>query len=113
MPAAADVRKLADRLAARSGSGAKLTAESAHLAMVALRVYADLLEQPAIDDLGAPYKIETLNSSGDTDEIMSLCRNILVAQAAFEEGVKQRPGRDLRLRKGAHVLRMIEQPRGA
>jgi hypothetical protein len=45
MPIAADPRKLADRLAERAGAGARLTPESA---MVALRVYADLLERPAI-----------------------------------------------------------------
>jgi hypothetical protein len=54
MPTAADIRKLANRLAPRAGAGARLTPESEALAMVALRVYADLLEPPSIETLGRP-----------------------------------------------------------
>jgi hypothetical protein len=53
MSDAADLRKLADRLASRGDAGARLTAESARLAMIALRVYADLLDQPAFENAHA------------------------------------------------------------
>ncbi len=72
--------------------------------MIALRVYADLLEAPAVEDLGHPYKIETLYADGDTHEVLSLRRNAMIAQAAFAEAVKQRPGRALRIRKGSQVI---------
>jgi hypothetical protein len=55
MPTAADLRRLADRLAQRAGAGARLTPESATLAMVALRVYADLLEKQSIETLRKAY----------------------------------------------------------
>jgi hypothetical protein len=36
-------------------------------------------------------------------KILALCRNIVIAQATFEEAVKQRPGKRVRLAKGAQV----------
>jgi hypothetical protein len=112
-PAIADVRKLADRLQRVASRGARLTPESARLALIALRVYADLLETPSVAELGNAYRVETLNSAGDTDEVLSVSGNALIARAAFEEAVKQRQGRALRLRQGARVIAENEEARAA
>lgn len=103
MTPVAEIRKLADRLAQCANSGARLTPESARLAMVALRVYADMIEQPAIDHLGAPYEVAVIDKDQHKEEILALCRNIVIAQAAFAAAVGQRAGRRVKLMKGAQV----------
>ena len=103
MPTAADLRKLADRLAQRAGAGARLTPESATLAMVALRVYADLLEQPSIETLGQPYEVAVVDAREHKTEILALCRNVIVAKAAFVAAVEQRAGKRVKLTRGAQV----------
>jgi hypothetical protein len=47
---------------------ARLTPESATLAMVALRVYADLLEQPSIETLGQPYEVAVVDAREEKTE---------------------------------------------
>jgi hypothetical protein len=102
-PTAADRRKLADRLSQRQTSGARLTPESATLAMVALRVYADLLEQPSIETLGQPYEVAVIDADEHKTEILAVCRNVIVAKAAFLAAVEQRAGKRLKLTRGAQV----------
>jgi len=104
MPSVADIRKLADRLAQRGSSGARLTPESAHLALIALRVYADLLDQPSIDMNDHPWRIEELDSEGRPLEILALAKNAFIARAAYDQAVVQRAGRKLHLRQGARVV---------
>jgi hypothetical protein len=103
MPTAAELRRLADRLAQRHATGARLTPESATLAMVALRVYADLLEQPSIETLGQPYEVAVIDADDHKTEILALCRNVIVAKAAFVAAVEQRDGKRVKLTRGAQV----------
>lgn len=103
MSAIAEIRQLADRLARRAGSGARLTPESAKLAMIALRVYADLLEQPSIDGEDRPYEVAVFDANDHRVEIIALCRNALIGKAAYEEAVKQRPRQHIMLTRGAQV----------
>jgi hypothetical protein len=103
MPTAAELRRLADRLAQRHATGARLTPESATLAMVALRVYADLLEQPSIETLGQPYEVAVIDADDHKTEILALCRNVIVAKAAFVAAVEQRVGKRVKLTRGAQV----------
>jgi hypothetical protein len=100
MPTAADLRKLADRLSQRAGAGARLTPESATLA---LRVYADLLEQPSIKTLGQPYEVAVVDAHEEKTEILALCRNVIVAKAAFVAAVEQRAGKRVKLTRVAQV----------
>ena len=73
------------------------------LAMVALRVYADLLEQPSIETLGQPYEVAVIDADEHKTEILALCRNFIVAKAAFVAAVEQRAGKRVRLTRGARV----------
>src|ERR1700722_16440942 len=84
-------------------SGAGLTSESATLAMVALRVYAALLEQPSMEPLGQPYEVAVIDADEHKTEILALCRNFIVAKAAFVAAVEQRAGKRGKLTRGAHV----------
>jgi hypothetical protein len=83
--------------------GARLTPESATLAMVALRVYADLLEQRSIETLGRPYEVAVIDVDDHKTEILALCRNVIVAQAAYAAAVEQRAGKRVKLTRGAQV----------
>jgi hypothetical protein len=87
----------------RGSSGARLTPESARLAMIALRVYADLLDQPSIDMNEHPWRIEELDSEGRPLEILALAKNAVIARAAYDQAVIQRTGRKLH-------LRLVESP---
>ena len=69
--------------------------------MVALRVYADLLEQPSIETLGHPYEVAVVDAHEDKTEILAVCRNVIVAKAAFVAAVEQRAGKRVKLRRGA------------
>jgi hypothetical protein len=68
--------------------------------MVALRVYADLLDRPAIDTLGQPYEIAVIGAAQHKTEILAVCRNVIVAKAAFTAGVEQRRGKRMKLTRG-------------
>jgi hypothetical protein len=87
MQAIAEIRKLADRLAQRGSSGARLTPESARLALIALRVNADLLDQPSLDLKDHPWRIEELDSEGQPLEILALVKNAVIARAAYDRAV--------------------------
>jgi hypothetical protein len=69
--------------------------ESARLALIALRVYADLLDQPALDLNDRPWRIEELDSEGRPMEILALAKNAVIARAAYDQAVTQRTGRKL------------------
>jgi hypothetical protein len=103
MPTAAALPKLADRLAQHAGAAARLMPESATLAMVALRVYADLLEQPSIEMLGQPYEVAVIDADDRKTEILALCRIVIVAKAAFTAAVEQRAGKRVKLTRGTQV----------
>jgi hypothetical protein len=71
--------------------------------MVALRVYADLLEQPSIEMLGQPYEVAVIDADEHKTEILALCRNVIVAKAAFVAAVEQRAGKRVKLTRSAQV----------
>jgi hypothetical protein len=72
--------------------------------MIALRVYADLLDQPSIEMSEHPWRIEELDSEGRPLEILALVKNAVIARAAYDKAVTQRAGRKLQLRQGARVV---------
>jgi len=103
MPTAADLRKLADRLAKRAGAGARLTPESATLAMVALRDLCRPARTAVIETLGQPYEVAVIDADEHKTEILAVCRNVIVAKAAFVAAVEQRAGKRVKLTRGAQV----------
>ena len=103
-PFVEQIRKLADRPAQRGAWGARLTPECARLALIALRVYADLLDQPSLDLSNHPWRTAGLNSGGRSLEILAPVKNAVIARAAFEQAVIQRTNRKLHLRHRARVV---------
>jgi hypothetical protein len=62
-----------------------------------------LLEQPSIETLGRPYEVAVIDADEHKTEILALCRNVIVAKAAFVAAVEQRAGKRLKLTRGAQV----------
>ncbi|QPZ53315.1 hypothetical protein AchV4_0065 [Achromobacter phage vB_AchrS_AchV4] len=50
------------------------------------------------------YRIEVWNEREQVEDTLAECSNYFVAEAAFEEACKQRPGKEVTLRQGARVL---------
>jgi hypothetical protein len=105
-----DIRKLADQLAQDSqrGEGAHLPPESVDLALAALRAYADMLGPPKIKRTRRMFQIEVMDERGWPQEVLAVISDGTVAQAAYDEAVKQHPDRKVRLRRGTSA--MAESP---
>jgi hypothetical protein len=101
-----NISRLADQLAqySQQGAGAHLMPESVDLALAALRAYADMLGPPKIKRTRQMFQIEAMDSRGWPQEVLAVVSDPLIAQAAFEEAVRQHPDRRIRLRRGTSQL---------
>jgi hypothetical protein len=97
--------RIADR--ARSGRNVVLTPNTALQVAAALGV----AHQASLhDDFG--FTVEQWTDDGvHIEEVMALCRNALLARAAFKAAVELRPQRVLYLRNGTRVLGKHEPER--
>lgn len=104
--AGSEISKLADQLAQHSqrGAGADLAPASVDIALAALRAYADMLGPPKIKRTRRTFQIEAMDSRGWPQEVLAVISNPVIAQAAFEEAVRQHPDRKIRLRRGTSQL---------
>jgi hypothetical protein len=106
----ANVRQLVDQLVQSSqrGAGAHLTPEDVDRALVALRAHAGMVGAPKIKLTRRTFQIELMDGQGWPEEVLAVVRDDPIARAAFDEAVKQRPGRKIRLRHGARVVAEAE-----
>jgi len=66
--------------------------------------------------IGSDWTVESVSPEGAI-EVMAQAANISVARAAFDEALRHRPGRVVRLLHGPRILESrigakVEQPRG-
>ena len=57
----------------------------------------------SIETLGQPYEVAVIDADDHKTEILALCRNVIVAKAAFVAAVEQRDGKRVKLTRGAQV----------
>lgn len=95
-------RALALRIEERQGASLRLTNDSTRQAAQALRLYADLIEQPRDDD--QIFKIETWDGV-QLMEVIARCALLPVALAAFEAAKQHRQSYRLTLRAGCRLIR--------
>ncbi len=101
MPAEA-ARALAQKIEERQGASLRLTNDSTRQAAHALRLYADLIDQPKAEDMS--FKIETWEG-GALMEVIARCALLPVALAAFEAAKEHRQSYRLTLRAGCRLIR--------
>jgi hypothetical protein len=98
-----DARKLTHylELCAETGSGAHLTANSLDLLLHVLRAHIESVDRSQF----ASHPFQIVATSGEeSEEILALSSDALIASAIFDEAVRRRPGSKIRLRYGPRVL---------
>lgn len=101
-PPAEAARALATRIEERHGAPLRLTDQSTQQAARALRLYADLLDQP--EDEVMSFKVESWEGS-QLMEVIARCAILSVALAAFEAAKEHRGDYKLTLRAGCRLIR--------
>ena len=104
------IRDLADRMDTKP-KGFSVSAETKPLIVAALRFYAkEGLAEP-IRDLA--YSIDVWDDRDNLIEHIGKISNLMVARAAFDAAVLERPGKPVTLRQGARVVRTTKGVRAA
>lgn len=97
-----EIRKLAALLAGSSkeGGGARLEPESVVVALSALRTYID--KRPFLEAQDSPelFRIELVDSSGSSGQVLAIVRDPVIARAAFDAAQRQHPDRKVVLGRG-------------
>ena len=103
-PASDEVRELADRIEARRGQRVSLTDVSRRLVDRALRLYADIVEQPTVDP--RPFTVEVWHPEQEhLLEVIARVNHQGIALAAFDEAARLMPSQRLLCRHGVHTMR--------
>jgi hypothetical protein len=100
-----DVGKLTHylQLCAETGAGAHLTANSLDLLLLVLRAHIENADRSQFVFASHPFQI-VATTGEESEEILALSSDALIASAIFDEAARRRPGSKIRLRYGPRVL---------
>jgi hypothetical protein len=102
----AEVHQLVDHLtqSSQKGVGARLRPQDVDIALMALKAGVGMMAAPKIKLTPRTFQIELLDRHGWPEQVLAVVRDETIARAAFDEAIKQQPGRKIRLRLGGRVV---------
>jgi hypothetical protein len=103
-----DLRALAARMAGAAGKRIAVSPESAEAVSTALRAYADQLSRPVEDHPN--FTVDVWDDRDHVIETMARCSSLLVARAAYDQTLIERPSLKVTLRQGIRIVARREAP---
>ena len=97
-----ELRALAARMAGAAGRRIAVSPRSAEAVSKALRAYADQLSRPVEDHPN--FTVDVWDDRDGIIETMARCSSLLVARAAYDQALIERPRLKVTLRQGIRIV---------